>query len=88
MSNTHRVLHLIDAHRLDQRDPLCRQFKQMAQFGLTKNLQQLYQRQLDERVRLWQDVSRLRLAMPETAQHYLSSYRKIQLLNDTAGDRP
>ena len=57
-------------------------------YGLSKALQRLYQQQLDERVRLWQDVSRLRLAMPETAQQYLSVYRKVQLLNDTAGDRP
>jgi hypothetical protein len=45
-------------------------------YGLNKTLQKLYMQQMDERVRLWQDVSRLRLTLPESAQSYLSAYRK------------
>jgi len=51
-----------------------------------KRIQELYQEQRDERVNLWRDVSQLRLALPETAQSYLSSYRKLTALQDEPGD--
>ena len=53
-----------------------------------KRIQELYQEQREERVNLWRDVSRLRLALPETAQAYLSSYRKLTAFQDKPGDLP
>jgi len=53
-----------------------------------KRIQELYQEQRDERVNLWRDVSRLRLALPETAQAYLSSHRKLTALEGEPGDAP
>ena len=55
-------------------------------YSLNKNLQGLYQQQREERTSLWQDVSRLKQTLPETAQQYLSHYRKISLLTDDKGD--
>jgi hypothetical protein len=57
-------------------------------YALDKRLQQIYQEEREERVTLWQDVSRLRLSMAEAAQLYLSAYRKVRLLDDTQGDAP
>ena len=51
-------------------------------YSLSKNLQGLYQQQREERTSLWQDVSRLKQTMPETAQEYLANYRKVSLLED------
>jgi hypothetical protein len=53
-----------------------------------KRMQELYQEQRDQRVNLWRDVSRLRLALPETAQSYLSAHRTLQALETTSGDEP
>ena len=53
-----------------------------------KRLQELYEQERDERTSLWKDVSRLRLALPETAQAYLSSHRKLQALDDVRGEAP
>ena len=50
--------------------------------SLNKNLQSLYQQQRDERVALWKDVSRLKGSLPEAAQQYLASYRKVSILED------
>ena len=55
-------------------------------YSLTKNVNELYEQQRDERVRLWQDVSKLRQLLPENAQSYLSAYRKLSILDDTRGD--
>ncbi len=52
------------------------------EYALNKRLDKLYSDQRDERVKLWQDVSRLRQTLPETAQQYLSAYRKVSILND------
>jgi len=57
-------------------------------YGLNKVLQKLYMQQMDERVRLWQDVSRLRLTLPEAAQSYLSVYRKLSVLGSLGGEGP
>jgi hypothetical protein len=53
-----------------------------------QTLQRLYQQQRDERTHLWRDVSRLRLALPEAAQQYLSAYRQLRILNEPGGDPP
>jgi hypothetical protein len=55
-------------------------------YGLNKNLQDLYEQQRNERTKLWQDISRLKLALPEQAQQYLSAYRKVSILEDKEGD--
>ena len=55
-------------------------------YSLTKRLQELYQLQREERTSLWQDVSRLKQQLPETAQQYLSAHRKVSILNDENGD--
>ncbi len=47
-----------------------------------KRLQELYQEQRGERTSLWRDLSRIRLAVPESAQQYLSATRKLSLLNE------
>lgn len=53
-----------------------------------KQLQELYEQQRVERTSLWKDVSRLRLALPESAQAYLAAHRKMQALNSATGDPP
>ena len=55
-------------------------------YSLNKNLQNLYLQQREERVSLWQDVSRLKQTLPEAAQEYLSQYRKVSLLTDDKGE--
>jgi hypothetical protein len=54
--------------------------------GLNKNISEFYEQQRDERTRLWADVSKLKLLLPEQAQSYLSSYRKMSILEDIKGD--
>ena len=56
------------------------------QYVRGKRLQRLYSEQRSERLALWQDVSRLRQTVPESVQHYLSTFSKIEILNDSAGD--
>jgi len=58
------------------------------QYILGKRLQELYADRRRERIMLWKDVSRLRQELPESAQRYLSAYRKIQILEDLPGDIP
>jgi len=54
---------------------------------LGKRLQKLYSDQRLERVAVWSDLSRLRQTLPESVQQYLSSFRKINMLEDSGGDR-
>jgi len=56
-------------------------------YSLTKSLRELYEQQRDERVALWQDVSKLKQTLPEQAQQYLTAYRKVSILeDDSIGD--
>lgn len=56
-------------------------------YSLNKSLRELYEQQRDERVRLWQDISRLKQNLPEQAQQYLTAYRKMAILeDDSRGD--
>ena len=56
-------------------------------YSLTKSLRELYEQERDERVALWQDVSKLKQALPEQAQQYLTAYRKVSILeDDSTGD--
>jgi hypothetical protein len=57
------------------------------EYSLNKRLDKLYKDQREERVNLWQDISKLRLLLPENAQQYLSAYRKLSILEDSTGDR-
>ncbi len=57
-------------------------------YSLNKKLQEFYEQERDERVRLWQDVSRLKLALPEQAQQYLTAHRKVSILEGDEGDGP
>jgi hypothetical protein len=57
-------------------------------YSLNKSLRELYEQQRDERVRLWQDISRLKQSLPEQAQQYLTAYRKVSILEDDKGDKP
>lgn len=52
-----------------------------------KRMQDLRAEQRAERTMLWRDVSRIRERLPESAQQYLSAFRKLQILDD-AGDHP
>ena len=58
------------------------------EYSVNKRLDRLYSEQRLERVNLWRDISKLRQLMPEHAQKYLSSYRKVAILEDDAGDGP
>jgi hypothetical protein len=51
-------------------------------YRLSKQVQELYQQEREERVLLWQDISRLKLSLPEAAQQYLSAHRKVSILKD------
>jgi len=53
-----------------------------------KAIQDLYAQEREERVNLWRDVSRLHLQLPESAQMYLASHRKVTALGAPAGDGP
>lgn len=53
-------------------------------YSLSKGIREFYQLQRDERVRLWQDISRLKQVLPEHAQSYLGAYRKLAILGDNA----
>ena len=57
-------------------------------YSLNKSLRELYEQQRDERVRLWQDISRLKQSLPEQAHQYLAAYRKVSILEDDQGDKP
>lgn len=51
-----------------------------------KRMNDLRSEQRAERVSLWRDVSRVRERLPESAQQYLSSFRKLEILGDEGGD--
>ena len=55
-------------------------------YSLNKNLSRLYEQQMNERVKLWQDISKLRRELPEVAQMYLSAMRKSDIFKDDSGD--
>lgn len=56
------------------------------EYSVNKRLDKLYADQREERLTLWQDISRLRLQLPENAQLYLSAYRKASILEEDKGD--
>jgi hypothetical protein len=56
------------------------------EYAVSKRLDRLYSDQRDERTSLWQDVSKLRLELPENAQQYLAAHRKLAILEDDKGD--
>ena len=58
------------------------------EYSVNKRLDRLYSQQREERVNLWQDISRLRQSLPESAQNYLAAYRKVSILKDAKGDGP
>lgn len=57
-------------------------------YAKRKAMRQLYEEERKERIELWRDVSRLRLVLLESAQSYLSSYRKVAALSDLPGGSP
>jgi hypothetical protein len=58
------------------------------EYSVSKRLDKLYKDQRDERVSLWQDISKLKLLLPENAQLYLAAYRKSYILEDSKGGLP
>ena len=56
------------------------------QYSANKAIQGVYEQKRMERQNLWRDVSRLRLALPESAQQYLTAYRKVSALESYRGD--
>ena len=58
------------------------------EYSVNKRMDRLYSEQREQRVDLWRDISRLRVLLPETAQKYLASYRKVSILEDKKGDEP
>lgn len=59
---------------------------QRQMYSVDKQTQKIYEMQREERINLWRDVSRIKLGLPESAQMYLSAYRKAALLQDNEGD--
>ena len=57
-------------------------------YSANKLIQTIYEQKRAERVNLWRDVSRVRTELPEAAQQYLSSYRKLSILSDIQGESP
>lgn len=55
-------------------------------YSLNKNIQKLYAQQMDERINLWRDVSRIKQSLPESAQLYLAAVRKTSVMNEEIGD--
>lgn len=53
-----------------------------------ERLADLAMQQRSERVSAWRDISALRQLLPESAQQYLSAFRKNELLKDMEGDEP
>ena len=51
-----------------------------------KAIQDLYEEERVEKTTLWKDISRLRMQLPESAQLYLSAYRKGAILDQESGD--
>ena len=76
----------------------CYAFNEFARAGWPPSPEQnsLYQERLAdlatqrraERVSAWRDTSALRQLLPESAQLYLSAFRKNELLQDIGGDEP
>ncbi len=58
------------------------------QYSASKAVQGIYEQKRTERVNLWRDLSRLKLGLPETAQSYLTAYRKVSALNVQPDDTP
>ena len=55
-------------------------------YAVSKRVNDLYSEQREQRVNLWRDISKLKQLLPEHAQSYLSSYRKMAILNDIGDD--
>lgn len=58
-----------------------------AQAIYQKRMQDLRSEQRAERTTFWRDVSRIRERLPESAQQYLSAFRKLQILGDEGADQ-
>ena len=58
--------------------------EQYAQYN--RRLQDLHAEQRAERIAFWKDASDLRRALPESVQQYLSTFRKLEILNGDGGD--
>jgi hypothetical protein len=54
--------------------------------ALNNHLEYLYSKQREERVNLWNDISRLKQELSESAQKYLSNHRKIEILGNEKGE--
>lgn len=52
---------------------------------LSEQMNQLYQKQLDEKVSLWKDVSKLKLMLPQSLNDYLAIKRKSDIYNGGEG---
>ena len=60
--------------------------KQM--YARHKAIRDLYEQEQMEETTLWKDISRLKVLIPESAQQYLSAYRKSSVLAQEPGDAP
>jgi hypothetical protein len=55
-------------------------------YSVSREVAKLYEQERAERVKLWEDISRLRQQLPESAREYLSAYRKFSIFEDDKGD--
>ena len=98
LSQIRRRTSIYEQNMLELEWAKCYAFNELAHHGwpatpeqyaiYNRRLQDLHADQRAERIALWKDVSNLRQALPESIQQYLSTYRKLGILddNDSRGD--
>ena len=98
LGQIHKRNDIYKQNMLDLEWAQCYAFNELARGGwpASEEKHALYQRrqqdlrseQRAERITFWRDVSRLRERIPESAQQYLSAFRKSEILDDTRGGLP
>jgi hypothetical protein len=96
LSQIHQRTDIYQQNMLELEWAKCYAFNELAHQGwpataeqyatYNRRLQDLHADQRAERIAFWKDVSDLRRALPESVQHYLSTYRKLEILDDSRGD--
>lgn len=96
LSQIHQRTAIYQQNMLELEWAKCYAFNELAHQGwpataeqyatYNRRLQDLHADQRAERIALWKDVSDLRRALPESVQQYLSTYRKLEILDDSRGD--
>jgi hypothetical protein len=98
LSQIHQRTAIYEQNMLELEWAKCYAFNELARQGwpatpeqyatYNRRLQDLHSDQRAERTTFWKDVSNLRRALPENVQQYLSTYRKLEILDESRGDAP